>query len=65
MKFQIDAEFHEEKIGTMFGKAKGYHDTPKAFPDIFILLSSWTQKSDFFQPMDSLAREYHAREYQG
>ena len=31
-----------------------HHDTPKAFPQIFILLASRARIRDFFQPMDSL-----------
>ena len=34
-----------------------HHDTPKAFPQIFILLASQARIRDLFQPMDSLGSQ--------
>ena len=44
-----------DRVSVLVGRGLAHHDTPRSFPNIFILLSSRTSKKrDFFQPMDSL-----------
>ena len=47
-------------VNGVFPRDSIHHDTSKAFPHIFILLSSWSSKEGFLSA-NGLPREYHGQ----